>query len=90
MDAIHYQQFKTIYQTTFNSLEEIMGASCLVSIIGYLAAAMFNDHIVSVSPLFWIILGIGISINFRTRRRILKFKQVRLKCQEHIKIYTKY
>jgi hypothetical protein len=50
-------------KTTFNSFEKIVGASCLVSIIGYLAAAMFNDHIVSVSPLFWIILGIGISIN---------------------------
>jgi len=60
---------KLYTKATFNSLEEIVGASCLVSIIGYLAAAMFNDHIVSVSPLFWIILGIGISINFRTRRK---------------------
>jgi hypothetical protein len=55
-------------KTTFNSFEKIVGASCLVSIIGYLAAAMFNDHIVSVSPLFWIILGIGISISIRLQK----------------------
>jgi hypothetical protein len=54
---------KLYTKITFNSLEKIVGASCLVSIIGYLAAAMFNDHIISVSPVFWLILGIGISIN---------------------------
>jgi hypothetical protein len=59
---------KLYTKITFNSLEKIVGASCLVSIIGYLATAMFNDHIVSVSPLFWIILGIGISINIRLQR----------------------
>jgi hypothetical protein len=59
---------KLYTKTTFNSLEKIVGASCLVSIIGYLAAAMFNDHIVSVSPLFWIILGIGISISIRLQK----------------------
>jgi hypothetical protein len=60
---------KLYTKTTFNSLEKIVGASCLVSIIGYLVSAMFNDHIVSVSPLFWIILGIGISINIRLQRK---------------------
>jgi len=49
----------------FNSLEKFLGASCFVSIIGYLVAAVFNDYIVSVAPLFWIILGLGISINIR-------------------------
>jgi hypothetical protein len=55
-------------KTTLDTFEKIFGASCLVSIIGYLAAAMFNDHIVSVSPLFWTILGIGISINIRLQK----------------------
>jgi hypothetical protein len=59
---------KLYTKITFNSLEEIVGASCLVSVIGYLATAMFNDHIVSVSPLFWIILGIGISLSIRLQK----------------------
>jgi len=59
---------KLYTKTSFDSLEKIIGASCLVSIIGYLIAAIFNDHIVSVSPLFWLILGIGISINIRLQK----------------------
>jgi hypothetical protein len=61
-------------KTTFDSLEKIAGASCLVSIIGYLVAAMFNDHIVSVAPLFWIILGLGISINLRLKKQDVSSK----------------
>jgi hypothetical protein len=56
--------FKLYSKMIFDSLNKFMGAACLVGIIGYLSAGMFNDHVVSVSPLFWIILGIGISINY--------------------------
>ena len=58
----------------FNSLISFVGASCLVSIIGYLTAGIFNDHIVSVAPLFWIILGLGISINLKIKRDIVQIK----------------
>jgi hypothetical protein len=62
--------FKLYNKMTYNSLEKYIGASCLISIIGYLAAGMFNDNIVSVTPLFWIILGLGISINLRLKNKI--------------------
>lgn len=55
---------------TFDSLEKHLGASCLISIIGYLAAGMFNDSVVSVAPIFWIVLGLGISINLRLNNKI--------------------
>lgn len=42
---------------------EYIGAAVFLSITAYLAAGIFNDNIVSVAPLFWIILGLGISIN---------------------------
>ena len=48
---------------SFNSFREKIGAACFISIIGYLVAGLFNDSITSVAPLFWIILGTGISIN---------------------------
>ncbi len=54
---------KLYWKSKFNSFNEKVGFSCLVSVIGYLVAGIFNDYIVSISPLFWIILGIGISIN---------------------------
>lgn len=59
---------KLYSKITFDSLDKFIGASCFLSIVGYLAAAMFNDHIISVAPLFWIILGLGISINIRLQK----------------------
>jgi len=64
--------FKLYSKITFDSLEKYIGASCVISVIGYLFAGIFNDHIVAVSPLFWLILGIGISINYRIKRNIIK------------------
>ena len=40
-----------------------MGAAIFLSITAYLVAGMFNDSIVAVAPLFWILLGMGIGIN---------------------------
>lgn len=54
----------------YDSLEKYIGASCLLSIIGYLASGMFNDSVVSVEPIFWVIWGLGISINLRLKNKI--------------------
>ena len=53
----------------FNSLDKFIGASCLICVIGYLSAGIFNDSVNSVAPLFWIILGLGISINIRLKNK---------------------
>ncbi len=55
--------FKLYFNTDFDSIEKQVGFACLVAVIGYLVAGIFNDQIVSVAPLFWIVLGMGISIN---------------------------
>lgn len=49
-----------------NSYDDFLsqaGVSIFVGIIGYLGAAFFNDSVVSVAPIFWILLGLGVSIN---------------------------
>ena len=56
---------KLYNKTNFKVYEEYVGASCLISVIGYLTAAFFNDSVVSVAPLFWLILGLGIGINYK-------------------------
>ncbi len=43
--------------------EEVIGAALTLSIIGYLGAGIFNDSVVSVAPIFWVLLGTGIAIN---------------------------
>lgn len=49
----------------YDSFEKYFGAMCCVSVIGYLVTGVFNDSIVSVAPIFWVILGLGISLNFK-------------------------
>jgi len=61
---------KLYSKIAFDSLVKFIGASCLISIIGYLAAAVFNDSIVSIAPIFWIILGLGISINIKLKNNV--------------------
>jgi hypothetical protein len=41
----------------------ISGLACFASFCGYMAAGFFNDSVVAVAPIFWVLLGTGISIN---------------------------
>ena len=50
--------FKSSY-----SKEQLMGIALMASIIGYLVAGIFNDSAISVAPIFWVLLGVGISFN---------------------------
>lgn len=43
------------------------GVGILAAIVGYLGAAFFNDSLVSVAPVFWILLGLGVAANRLTR-----------------------
>ncbi|MBS7368710.1 MAG: O-antigen ligase family protein [Oscillospiraceae bacterium] len=47
---------------------QIFGASVMLAIVGYLAAGLFNDSVVSVAPMFWILLGTGFALNTINRR----------------------
>lgn len=41
----------------------VPGIACLVAVCSYLVSSMANDSTISVSPVFWILLGIGIASN---------------------------
>lgn len=47
---------------------QIMGAAVMLGVVGYLAAGMFNDSVVSVAPMFWVLLGVGAALNTINRR----------------------
>jgi hypothetical protein len=40
-----------------------VGLACFVGVVGYLGAAVFNDSVVCVAPVFWVVLGLGIRMN---------------------------
>lgn len=61
---------KIYIKGNMNSFTEYIGAAICLSIIAYLSAGMFNDSIVAVAPLFWILLGMGIGINRMIKNKI--------------------
>jgi O-antigen ligase len=58
-----FDSFKIYVNGNIESFAEYMGAATFLSITAYLVAGLFNDNIISVAPLFWILLGMGIGIN---------------------------
>lgn len=60
---------KLYWKFKLSSMYEHIGIACFISIVGYLFVGIFNDHIVSVSPIFWCILGLGISINLKLKTK---------------------
>lgn len=54
---------KMYFKGNINSFTEYVGSAIFLSVIAYLTAGMFNDSIVAVAPLFWVLLGMGIGIN---------------------------
>ncbi len=44
------------------------GIAVAAAVAAYLTTGFFNDSVVSVAPVFWILLGIGISMNIQYKR----------------------
>lgn len=51
-------------------MHQVFGIALCLGVVGYLCAGMFNDSVVSVAPVFWIILGVGIAVNYENRRKL--------------------
>lgn len=69
---------------------DIIGTAILLGIVGYLGAGIFNDSVVSVAPIFWILLGAGMAINFligkerREYEKALAHATIDIKKRKHI------
>ena len=48
----------------------IIGIALFCAVIGYLIAGLANDSLVSVAPVFWVVLGLGISCNYMIEKGI--------------------
>ncbi|GAB6100352.1 hypothetical protein JCM16358_22310 [Halanaerocella petrolearia] len=42
-----------------------VGVGVFTAFIAYVITGLFNDSVISVAPVFWSLLGIGISINLQ-------------------------
>jgi O-antigen ligase len=55
--------FKVYFKREINTFIEYVGVGAFTGVMGYLAAGMFNDQIISVAPLFYVMLGLGLAVN---------------------------
>jgi len=54
---------KLYFKRDINSFLEYVGVGAFVGVMSYLAAGMFNDQIISVAPLFYSMVGLGLAVN---------------------------
>ena len=54
---------KIYWKRDLTSYLDYMGVGCVTAMISYLGAGMFNDQIISVAPVFYVLVGLGIAIN---------------------------
>ena len=67
IDSMKLYALKNEYSKT-----HVLGIATFLGVIGYLFAGLFNDSVISVAPIFWIILGVGIALNYISRKEIIK------------------
>lgn len=64
MGAYLLHSFKLYALREEYNVQQTIGAAICLAIIGYLGAGIFNDSLVSVAPIFWVLLGTGIATNY--------------------------
>lgn len=70
VDSFRLYALKNYYEG-----RQIIGMATSLGIIGYLGAGVFNDSIVSVAPIFWILLGTGVAINYINNKEQIEVKK---------------
>lgn len=55
---------KLYFNNKFEDKISYLGFGMFMAFCGYAVTGLFNDSIVSVAPVFWVILGLGISCNY--------------------------
>jgi hypothetical protein len=58
-----------------NSFVCLTGTGIFLGICGYLAAAVFNDSMVAIASVFWILLGLGFVCNGIYRKQREKVRK---------------
>ena len=60
------------FKERYCEVDEAVGIGVMLAVMGYLGAAFFNDSVVSVAPIFWILLGCGMAVNYRVKEKQIK------------------
>jgi hypothetical protein len=71
------QSIPLYFKGKLDNFLKISGAAFLLATFAYMITGFFNDSVVSVAPVFWILLGSGIGINLKLKEDI-KVKDARV------------
>lgn len=63
------KSFRLYRRALFRDGMEVMGAGLLLATFTYMIISFLNDSTVAVAPIFWIMMGMGISINEIVKKR---------------------
>lgn len=58
---------KLYFKNNFEDFYSIVGLAIFTAVVGYLGAGFFNDSVVSVAPVFWVLFGMGLAINHKLK-----------------------
>lgn len=68
---------KTYHRCNYETYTEQIGILLLIGTIGYMISGIINDSTVTVSPMFWSIIGIGFACNRITKDSRERIKKLR-------------
>ena len=54
----------------FDSYYSRVGVAILISTISYMIAGLANDSSITVAPLFWVLIGLGIVVNEKAKENL--------------------
>ncbi|MDO4167900.1 MAG: polymerase, partial [Eubacteriales bacterium] len=60
------------WKLQYDSYMAKMGVAVMVSVIGYLILGLTNDSCVAVSPIFFVLTGLGMGINRHLQQKDVK------------------
>jgi hypothetical protein len=60
------QGIKLYFGKEMNDFNKIVGFGSFLGFCGYMVSMLVNDSVVSVAPLFWIIIGLGVSYSLKS------------------------
>lgn len=59
---------KLYWHHSFDTDRSRLGVAVFIGSMGYMVSSIFNDSIIAVSPVFWVLLGIGFACNWQEKK----------------------
>lgn len=64
--------FKRYISFAPESDTQAIAVGCMLGVIGYMFAGIFNDSVITVAPVFWILIGVGMAAYYLDAKKVIK------------------